>query len=115
LRILGRTAGEKTRIVALDGRFDAGTVDEVESFLDGVIADGDVRIVINMSKVSYIGSCGIRLLLALNAKLRERGGTSTLFGIPVSGTRIIQAMQIERFFNICTDEKAALERVLRTS
>ena len=55
--------------VALDGRLDTTTAPELEGFI-GNNYDGTGSIVIDLKKLSYISSAGLRVLLATQKKTK---------------------------------------------
>ena len=57
-------------IVSLKGDLDAVTVPSLEDFLTKTVEKGRVNILLNMEKVFYMSSAGLRLLLSL-AKLTK--------------------------------------------
>lgn len=87
-------------IVQLNGRLDANTSGDVESQLIPVFDSGEKKVVIDFSRLDYISSAGLRVLLlaakkskALNSDLKLSGlkphvkevfdiaGFSTIFSI----------------------------------
>lgn len=95
------------KIILLRGRFDASVVDEAEAFLMDLIAKNQIPFILDMSLVSYIGSSGIRVLLSLNQELKAKNQKYAMINLPSSGKKIIQAMEIEKLFNIFPSEKEA--------
>lgn len=67
-------------IVQLNGRLDANTSGEVETQLIPVFDSGEKKIIIDFSRLDYISSAGLRVLLlaakkskALNSELKLSG------------------------------------------
>jgi len=60
-------------VIAPVGRIDSNTSGELEEKLFAHLAAGETRLVIDMQQVEYISSAGLRVLLRLAQKLRERG------------------------------------------
>ena len=71
--------GEVT-VVGLTGELDATTVPEVQARLNGEVSDG-VKLLLDMRKVRYMSSAGLRLLLSLYRKVQARGGDLVLVGL----------------------------------
>jgi len=107
--------GKSVCVVRLSGRLDALFSEEVEKRLDLLLEEGNNLFIIDFGDVPYIGSSGIRVLLAFYSKLKMRKGCCGLFSFPSSGFKIIQTMQIEKFFNIFPSEKEALDFVTTNS
>ena len=55
----------------LDGRFDANTAEKVEKAIKTVISKGTYRIILDLSKVPFIASAGLRVVLASAKLLRQ--------------------------------------------
>lgn len=58
--------------INLDGRFDAHTCGAIEQFLRQKIANGNYNIVLNLEKVPFIASAGLRVLLIFAKELRQK-------------------------------------------
>ena len=58
--------------VLLEGRFDADTSETVEQFLRERIEKGIHRFVLDMEKVSFIASAGLRVVLVYARELRQK-------------------------------------------
>jgi anti-sigma B factor antagonist len=56
--------------ISLEGRLDTITAPELEEFLKSNLA-GVVSVVIDCEKLGYISSAGLRVLLALNKKIKN--------------------------------------------
>ena len=58
--------------IAIEGRLDTTTAPQLEQFL-GKNTDGVKDIVIDMAKLEYISSAGLRVLLAAHKKMSKTG------------------------------------------
>ena len=56
--------------ISLDGRLDTITAPEFEEFLKSNLADV-FSVIIDCEKLEYISSAGLRVLLALNKKVKK--------------------------------------------
>lgn len=68
--VLSETDGTSGRL-ALIGELDLATVPRVESAVDGMIAGGVRQLTIDLAKLSFLDSTGVRLFLQL-AQSAER-------------------------------------------
>ncbi len=57
--------------VFLDGRFDANTCEAVEQFIRERIKKGIYQFVLNMEKVPFTASAGLRVILVIAKELRK--------------------------------------------
>lgn len=58
--------------IAIEGRLDTTTAPQLEQFL-GENTDGIAGIVLDMEKLEYISSAGLRVLLAAHKKMIKTG------------------------------------------
>jgi len=58
--------------ISLEGRFDANTCRDVEKFIQQRIEKGSYRFVLDMEKVSFIASAGLRVVLVFAKELRRK-------------------------------------------
>ena len=56
--------------VSLDGRLDTITAPELEEFFNSNLS-GIKNVILNCEKLGYISSAGLRVLLALNKKMKN--------------------------------------------
>ena len=69
-----RTLGNVT-VIALDGRLDAETAGALEQRWSTLVARGDRRFLLDLDKLSYVSSAGLRVLLLAAKQVRELSGT----------------------------------------
>jgi anti-anti-sigma factor len=72
----------KVAILSIDGRIDGTTVDGLEQAVSKVIAAGCAKLILDMRKVEYVSSAGLRGILLAAKKARTAGGGGVaLFGL----------------------------------
>ena len=59
----------------LKGRVNAASADPFLFRLETAISDGHINILVNMSRIEYLSSIGIRVILKIYKKAAETGGT----------------------------------------
>jgi stage II sporulation protein AA (anti-sigma F factor antagonist) len=62
------------RVVALTGKLDAKTQLAAERFLEGLVAEGASRVVLDCSGLEFLSSAGVRALLVLVKRVKPLGG-----------------------------------------
>lgn len=60
--------------LAAKGRIDSNSADYFLNKLESALNDGKIFIVLNMSKVDYLSSIGIRIILKIYKQAAEAGG-----------------------------------------
>ena len=73
MEISQRTAGDVS-VVSLSGRLDANSANDVERKLNSLIDAAQIQLVVNLDKLEYISSSGLRVLLAALKKVRKQQG-----------------------------------------
>jgi anti-sigma B factor antagonist len=68
-------------ILALSGKLDATTAKTFEDKILGVINSGAPRLVVDLSRLEYVSSSGLRVLLLAAKRLRATDGKIVLCGL----------------------------------
>ena len=66
------------RTIGLIGRLDMEGAEEVEATLEQLTAAEDLRVVADITRVSFLASAGIRVLINAARGLNQRGGRMAL-------------------------------------
>ncbi len=66
------------KIVGLHGRLDAETSPSVEKWLMDLLGQGEQRLVLDFSELTYISSSGLRLLIQVARNLHKTNGKLAL-------------------------------------
>jgi anti-anti-sigma factor len=66
------TEMEWTTKIGVDGRLDATTSPQFEKAMDPILEQGMDYLILDLSKVSFISSAGIRALMYVNKSLAEK-------------------------------------------
>ncbi|MBB5033923.1 STAS domain-containing protein [Prosthecobacter vanneervenii] len=103
MEISRQTSGDLI-ILRLAGRLDANWCNHVESALSATVRDGEHRLHLDMSAVSYISSAGIRVLLACHKQLRAING---LFGVIRPSEAVRSVLELSGLQMLITSETVA--------
>src|SRR5205085_11903523 len=71
-------AGE-VAIVRLAGRLDSGAAHAAEGGFNGLLGGGTPHLAIDMTKLDYISSAGLRVILVVAKKVQQAKGKLALF------------------------------------
>jgi anti-anti-sigma factor len=98
-------------IIDLRGEIDAKS----EAILDQVYSDAEKKdpeaIILNFTKVGYINSTGIALIVSMLAKARKTGVKLLAYGLSSHYIEIFQITRLSDFMKILPDETSALSAV----
>ncbi len=62
------------RMIKLSGKFDIVGTGEIETKFTGYCSGDKVRVIVDLSEVSFLASIGIRLLMLTAKSVNKRGG-----------------------------------------
>jgi len=96
------TASEQSSatLVKITGSMDALTCDETQAFFDTQINSTQVRLVVDLSRVDYLSSAGLRVLLSALKSARQRGGDLYLVGVQDSVHQVLALAGFVSIFKI---------------
>jgi len=60
--------------ISVKGRIDSNSADELLSKLESVLSEGQKKIILNMMRVEYLSSVGIRVIMKIYKQAEEEGG-----------------------------------------
>jgi anti-anti-sigma factor len=72
---------DEVPVVTLTGRLDGFGAQQLETGLKEIVRDDTRSVIFNLGGVDYLSSAGIRVLLGLKKKLKQRDGTLALINV----------------------------------
>ena len=106
MEISTRTSGDN-HIVAIAGSLDSTTSPTAQKALDQVLA-GAKKVVLDFSKLDYISSAGLRVLLGAAKQLKSSGGTLGMFGLNQSVREVFEISGFSAILSVFPSEAEAL-------
>ena len=107
MKITQRVEGDVT-VFLPEGRIDTLAADEMDQALQAAAAGGSHKIVVDMSKVDYISSAGLRTLAAVLVKCRDEGGDMKLAALNERVTRVFKIIGFDLLMSIHDTSEAAI-------
>lgn len=105
--VVGRADdGGETRVF-IEGVLDAVTVSDVRPALEAVIADQPQRLIVDLSRLRLIDSCGVGTLVAMYKSARARGCTFTVVGAAQQPLAILKLLNLDRVLGSSAIREAA--------
>lgn len=103
---------EGVLVIAPGGRLDVNSSSALERVLVGHLGSGETRFVLDLRDVEYISSAGLRVLLFLAKKAKERSGRVALCAL---GPAVRQVFDLAGLLPVFTVEPSREEAVLRVT
>jgi len=99
---------EGNTVLSVYGRVDTSTAPELEQAINKQIGEGNRKILLDFSGVTYISSGGLRVLLATAKKLKNPGDRFALCSLSAEVAKILKLAGFTSIFSISPTEGEAL-------
>lgn len=96
--------------VRLEGSLDGKTAPEVREQLSPLLATQS-KLILDLTKVDYLSSAGLRLLLLLYRELSAKKGKLALLGVSEDIRTVMSHTGFLNFFTLAATETEAVEAV----
>jgi anti-sigma B factor antagonist len=96
-------------VLTVSGKIDAVTSKDLENALAGLIDKNEVFLVIDMEKVEYLSSSGLRVLMASLNKLKKMQGDLLLAALQPFVKEVFSLTGAIRFFSIYPNHNEAIK------
>ena len=101
---------DKSIVVYLEGRMDVHLSAEIENELNKIISeDSRSNVILDLSKVEYMSSSGLRIFVATMRQLKETGRSLKLCSLNYAVKKVFEVVELMDMFDIYEDEKAAVQ------
>lgn len=99
---------EDISIFRLSGQLDFLSTPQLENKLRQVLDQNENNVIIDFSKISYLSSAGIRVLLETTKILRDRSGKLVIFGLQPFPLETIMDANFNFILDLANTEEEAL-------
>lgn len=96
------------RLVSLEGRLDIAGTAEIDVKFNAFVAGEKSRVLVDLSKVDYISSIGIRLLLGAAKARKNKGGKVVLCAAHPLVARVIETAGLGALIPSAADVPAGM-------
>ena len=90
--------------ITFQGRLDSMTAPRAQREIEELIAGGRRLLVADLSRVGFVSSAGLRVLLLAQKQLKKAGGEVILFGIAPEIMSVFTMSGFDSLFRICSSE-----------
>ena len=98
-------------VVAPVGRIDSTTSPALDAHLLGLAKSGEHRVVLDFSRVEYISSAGLRVMLTLAKRTKEAKGRLALAALGDSVRQVFELAGFLPLFSVEATAEAAAAKV----
>jgi anti-sigma B factor antagonist len=98
------------KVIKLAGHIRMGeAIDRFRNEIDGEMAQGNCRFLVDMTDVRSLDSSGIGMLVRSLSLAKQRGGTIKLANVPQQASQTLRVTGVLRLFEVFESEAAALK------
>jgi anti-anti-sigma factor len=108
MQISVKTTNE-VKILAFEGRLDTQTSPDAQQQLTRLIEEGATKILVNLEKVDYISSAGLRVLLVVAKQLKATDGELRICSLNEVVKEVFDISGFDLILPISASESEALE------
>jgi anti-sigma B factor antagonist len=105
---IGEREREDVTILALKGRITVGEVSPVREKISELIANGHVRIVLDLGHVDYIDSTGLGNLVISFTQVQKAGGALKLVRLNKRNVELLALTRLHTVFEVFAEETDAV-------
>jgi len=98
----------RANVLQLEGEIDLYTSPEVAESLRTMIAKKPKVVVVDLGKVTFVGSSGLAALIEGTQNVQEYGGKFALIGVQESVQHILEIARLDQVFRVFPDIDSAL-------
>jgi anti-sigma B factor antagonist len=96
-------------VIAARGEIDLFTAPELKQVITEVIENGERRVAIDLSEVSFLDSTALGVLIGAVKRLRSRGGALAVINTDSSIAKTFEITGLDQIFTIVATRAEALE------
>lgn len=87
-------------ILSADGGLNRDNADQFVGELQTLVESGARKLIVDCTKLTYISSYGVGILIRLHKKLAESGGEIKLAAVESPVVEVLRLLHLERIFEI---------------
>ena len=92
----------------IDGEVDINSSPDIKKSFDKLLVKKTPKIVINLSKVSYVDSSGLATLVEILKNMRSYGGRMRLTNLSSKVKSLFEITKLDKLFEIMAEEEDAI-------
>ena len=95
-------------VCCIEGEVDINSSPNIKKSFDKLIASKTPKIIVNLSKVTYVDSSGLATLVEVLKNMRSYGGKLRLTNMSSKVKSLFEITKLEKLFEIIADEAEAI-------
>jgi anti-sigma B factor antagonist len=112
---LQKSSQEGISVISIEGYMDAHTAPEFERAIQEEIDAGNVRIVADCSRLTYISSAGFGVFMGFIEEIHEQGGDIKICSLSPKVRQVFEMLGFQELYDICDDLPGAIQKFAKAS
>ncbi len=101
-------------VVHIRGRLEATSTPTLESYLQSLLEEGGIKLLVDMKGLNYLSSAGMRLMLSMTKKLAASSGSCTFCAMNENIMETVKMAGLDRILNIFPTEAIAISSLSKS-
>ena len=97
----------KSMVITLQGRLDVMNAPRFETMLTEEVQRGETSFILDLARLDYISSAGLRTLLVMAKRIQAQHGSLLLCGLCGGVREVFEVSGFSKIFTCCPDLGAA--------
>ena len=102
------TEMNRADLIEVEGRVDSSNADKLQVALDQQIDKGAVNMVVDLEKVDYMSSAGLRALVSALKRVKKDGGDLRICAPSVRVQEVLELAGLTSIFEVFDDQVTAV-------
>ena len=98
----------EVKVVSFIGNLDTNTSPDAEESLSSLINEGALKIVVDLEKLDYISSAGLRVLLSTTKNIKSKGGGCHMCNLNEMVQEVFDISGFSMIFSVYQSTEAAV-------
>jgi anti-anti-sigma factor len=99
------------QIIDMKGEMTYDDAEKIQNYIESVISDKTVGVVLNLAEVPYVNSSALAVLISTSDNLAGRKLNAYLMNLSESVERLLEVTGVQKFFNIIDSEEVLSQRL----
>ena len=102
-------------VLDVSGEVDVYTAPKLKEAIGAILTSGQVHLIVNMERVTYMDSSGFGTLLGALKRVRPEGGTVTLVKVCTAIERMLNITRLNTILNIVPSLEEAISNIRQST
>jgi len=99
---------KRVSVLTVEGRIDSNSAAEFEEAVESILANTGRNVILDLSKVDFLSSSGLRVLVTARKNAESKGGNFSLCSLSAQARESLTIAGLDILFQIYPDRETAI-------